>query len=97
MDTHLIEVKNATDMLEKVDLMLPKDIIMYYTIQNLPKEYKTFKKTNLGGDQLSSYEGMESKLLNEYMVLNLRTNEKNVEALVVFHDKNKKMSTQTYP
>ncbi len=79
--------------------MLLEDIIMYYTIQNLPKEYKIFKKIHLGssGDQLSSYESMESKILNEYMVLSLRFNEKNAKALVVFHDKNKKMSTQTYP
>ncbi len=32
MDTHLIEVKNVTKMLEKMDLMLPEDITMYYTI-----------------------------------------------------------------
>jgi hypothetical protein len=48
MDTHLIEVKNVIDMLEKVDLMLPKDIIMYYTIQNLPKEYKNLQEDTFG-------------------------------------------------
>jgi hypothetical protein len=36
MDTHLTKVKNVTNMLEKMDLMLLEDIIMYYTIQNLP-------------------------------------------------------------
>ncbi len=45
MDTHLTEVKN---MLEKVDLMLPKDIIMYHTIQNLPKEYKNLQEDTFG-------------------------------------------------
>jgi hypothetical protein len=64
MDAHFTKVKNVTNMLEKIDLMLPKDIIIYYTIQNLPKEYEIFKKIHLGGDQLSRYEAMESKLLN---------------------------------
>jgi len=84
-------------MLEKIDLMLLEDIIMYYTIQNLPKEYEIFKNIHLGGDQLSGYEAMESKLLSEKMVLSLRTNEKNLEALVMFHDKNKRYKPKPTP
>jgi hypothetical protein len=51
----------------------------------------------LGGEQLLGYEAMESKLLSEKMVLSLRTNEKNAEALVVFHDKNKRYQPKPGP
>jgi hypothetical protein len=51
----------------------------------------------LGGDQLLGYEAMESKLLNEEMVLSLRTNEKNAKALVVFHVKNKRYQPKPTP
>lgn len=36
MDEHLTKVKNISDMLEEVNCGLPKDIIVYYTLQNLP-------------------------------------------------------------
>lgn len=35
-DAHLIKVKNVAYMLEEVNSMLPKDIIVYYMIQGLP-------------------------------------------------------------
>jgi hypothetical protein len=36
MDAHLIKVKNVAQMLEEVNSVLPKDIIVYYMIQALP-------------------------------------------------------------
>lgn len=36
MDAHLIKVKNVAYMLEEVNSVLPKDIIVYYMIQALP-------------------------------------------------------------
>lgn len=64
-------------MLEEVNLVFFKDFIVYYTTQNLPKEYEIFKKIVIGGDELPCYENMESKLLSEEMVFNLRIEDKN--------------------
>jgi hypothetical protein len=44
---------------------------VYYTRQNLPKEYEILKTIHLGGHELSSYENVESKLLSEKMAFNL--------------------------
>lgn len=41
MDVHL---KNVAIQFEEIGLSLPKDIIVHYTLQNLPKEYDTFKE-----------------------------------------------------
>jgi hypothetical protein len=62
---------------------------VYYTIQNLPKEYENFKKIHVSGDELPGYGNMESKLLSEEMAFNLRIEDKNAYALVMFRDMNK--------
>lgn len=47
MDTHLTEVKEIANLLEEVDVVIPKDIIVYYTLKNLPKEYEIFKRMQI--------------------------------------------------
>ena len=42
MDAHLTEVKEVANLLEEVDVVIPEDIIVYYTLKNLPKEYEIF-------------------------------------------------------
>ena len=44
MDAHLTEVKEIANLLEEVDVNIPEDIIVYYTLKNLPKEYEIFKR-----------------------------------------------------
>jgi hypothetical protein len=44
MDVFFIDVKEVVDLLDsEVDVTLPKNIIVYYIVQNLPKEYEMFK------------------------------------------------------
>ena len=43
MDAHLTEVREVANLLEEVEVDIPEDIIMYYTLRNLPKEYEIFK------------------------------------------------------
>jgi hypothetical protein len=44
MDTHLTEVRNVASLLEEVEVEIPEDVIVYYTLKNLPKEYEIFKR-----------------------------------------------------
>ncbi|BBN14008.1 hypothetical protein Mp_6g08150 [Marchantia polymorpha subsp. ruderalis] len=39
MNAHLTEIENVTDMLEEVDVSLPEEIVIYYTVKHVPKEY----------------------------------------------------------
>lgn len=65
MDDHLTEVKEIANLLEEVEVKLPEDIIVYYTLKNLPKEYEIFKRMQFGGQSLSTYEQLEAKLISE--------------------------------
>ena len=52
MDAHLTEVKEIAKLLEEVDVNIPEDIIVYYTLKNLPKEYKIFKQMLIAAQKL---------------------------------------------
>jgi hypothetical protein len=43
MDSYLVDIRNITNMLEEIGCKLPKDVVVYSTIANLPKEYTKFK------------------------------------------------------
>ena len=47
MDVHLTEVRDIANLLEEVDVNIPEDIIVYYTLKNLPKEYEIFKRMQI--------------------------------------------------
>ena len=47
MDAHLTEVREIANLLEEVDVNILEDIIVYYTLKNLPKEYEIFKRMRL--------------------------------------------------
>ena len=47
MDVYLKEVKEIANLLEEVDVNIPEDIIVYYTLKNLPKEYEIFKRMQI--------------------------------------------------
>ncbi len=42
MDANLTERKNVVDKMEKVNVGLLEDVVVYYTIKNLLKEYDVF-------------------------------------------------------
>lgn len=65
MDAHLTEVREIANLLEEIDVNILKDIIIYYTLKNLPKEYKIFKRMQIAAQTLPTYEQLEVKLIFE--------------------------------
>ena len=81
MDEHLTEVKNISDMVEEVNCGIHEDILVYYTLQNLPSQYYVFRCTHMSN--LPSYDDLEAKLLGEEISLSWNAEEKHSEALLV--------------
>ena len=44
---------------------IPEDIIVYYTLKNLPKEYEIFKRMQIAAQTLPTYKQLEAKLISE--------------------------------
>jgi len=88
MDSHLIEVKEVASQLEEVEVKLPEDIIVYYTLKNLPKEYEIFKRMQIAGQSLLTYEQLEAKLISEETSIKLENQQKDDgEAFFSHHDR----------
>ena len=64
MDEHLTEVKEVANLLEEVEVII-EDIIVYYTLKNLPKEYEIFRRMQIAAQKLPTYEQLEAKLISE--------------------------------
>ena len=73
MDAHLTEVKEIASLLEEVDVVIPEDIIVYYTLKNLPKEYDIFKRMQIAAQTLPTYEQLEAKLISEETSIKMET------------------------
>ncbi len=84
MDVHLTKIKNVVDQLEEIGMSLSKDIIVHYTLWNLPKEYDTdtFKEMQTCNDQLPAYEVLEAKLFSKENIQRLVVEDRG-EALMV--------------
>lgn len=76
MDAHLTEVKEVANLLEEVGVNIPEDIIVYYTLKNLPKEYEIFKRMQIGAQSLPTYEQLEAKLISEETSIQLEQQQK---------------------
>lgn len=88
MDAHLTEVKEIANLLEEVDVNIPEDIIVYYTLKNLPKEYEIFKRMQIAGQSLPTYEQLEAKLISEETSIKLENQHKDDgEAFFSHHDR----------
>ena len=88
MDAHLTEVKEIANLLEEVEVIIPEDIIVYYTLKNLPKEYEIFKRMQIGGQSLPTYEQLEAKLISEETSIKLENQTRDDgEALFSHHDR----------
>jgi hypothetical protein len=86
MDVFLIDVKEVVDLLKEVDVTLSKDIIVYYIVQNLPKEYEVFKRMLPNTRQLPPYKKLESMSINEEIFLKMNILD-DAKALLVQCDK----------
>jgi hypothetical protein len=70
------EVKEVASLLEEVDVNIPEDIIVYYTLKNLPKEYEIFKCMQIAAQSLPTYEQLEAKLISEETSIKLESQQK---------------------
>ena len=88
MDAHLTEIKEIANLLEEVEVKLPEDIIVYYTLKNLPKEYEIFKRMQISGQSLPSYEQLEAKLISEETAIKMECQQKeDGEVFLSYHDR----------
>ena len=85
MDEHLTEVKEIANLLEEVDVIIPEDIIVYYTLKNLPKEYEIFKRMQIAGKKLPTYEQLEAKLLSEETSIMMETQQQEEGEALLLH------------
>lgn len=76
MDAHLTEVKEIANLLDEVDVNIPEDIIVYYTLKNLPKGYEIFKQMQIAAQSLPTYEQFEAKLISEETSIKLESQQK---------------------
>jgi nitrogenase subunit NifH len=98
MDAYFIEVKNVAKKMVEVNVKLIEDIVVYHTIKNLPKEYDVFREVQHDKQQLSTYEELESKLLQKELNINSKDNEnQRGEALTVKGRINFYDQSQRYP
>lgn len=94
MDTHLTEVKEVANLLEEVEVNIPEDVIVFYTLKNLPKEYEIFKRMQIAAQTLPTFEQLEAKLISEETALKMENEQKeDSEALFVHRDRNKRPQT----
>jgi hypothetical protein len=78
-----IHVKKVANLLDsEVDVTLPKNIIIYYIVQNLPKEYEVFKHMLFNTQHLPPYNELESMLISGELPLEMNT-PNDAEALFV--------------
>ena len=96
MDTYLTEVKEITNLLEEVEVVIPEDIIVYYTLKNLPKEYEIFKRMQISAQSLPSYEQLEAKLISEETSIKMEgLHTEDGEALLLHQNRNSGRRFQT--
>lgn len=91
MDAHLTEVKEVTNLLEEVEVKIPEDIIVYYTLKNLPKEYEIFKWMQIAAKKLPTYEELEAKLISEETSIKMESqNQEDGEAFLLHRDRTRR-------
>lgn len=73
MDTHNTEVREIANLLDEVEVIIPEDTIVYYTLKNLPKEYEIFKRMQITAQTMPTYEQLEAKLISEKTSIWLET------------------------
>ena len=88
MDAHLTEVKEIANLLEEVGVNIHEDIIVYYTLKNLPKEYEIFKRMQIAAQKLPTYEQLEAKLISEETSFKMEhQNHEDGEAFLLHRDR----------
>lgn len=61
MDEYLTDMKDTADLLDKVGVPLPEEVVTYNTLQNLPKDSDVTKQMILNERKLPTNEGKTTK------------------------------------
>lgn len=61
MDEYLTDMKDTADLLDKVGVPLPEEVVTYNTLQNLPKDFDVTKQMILNERKLPTNEGKTTK------------------------------------
>ena len=85
MDEHLTEVKEVANLLEEVEVIIPEDIIVYYTLKNLPKEYEIFRRMQIAAQKLPTYEQLEAKLISEETSIKMESQKREEGEALLLH------------
>lgn len=64
MDEYLTEMETAHTF-EDIGVPLPKAVVVWYTISNLPHDYDITKQMILGNPKLSTYAELEMRFLTK--------------------------------
>lgn len=66
---------------------MPYEVIVHYALRNLPRDYKIVRRMPMDNFVLPSSEEMESILLSEKITIDLISEEKARESLVIQRDR----------
>ena len=84
MDAYLADMTEVADQMEEVEVGLPKKVIVYHTLINLPSDYDMLKQVILHERRSPSYLGLEARLLNEE-ISRKNCSQNQTEALAISH------------
>jgi hypothetical protein len=96
MDAHLTEVKEIANLLEEVEVTIPEDIIVYYTLKHLPKEYEIFKRMQIAAQTLPTYDQLEAKLISEETAIKLEEQQKDDGEALFLHQNRRPQPNQRF-
>ena len=85
MDTYLTEVRNVANLLEEVEVNMPEDVVVYYTLKNLPKEYEIFKRMQIAAQTLPKFNQLETKLISEETALKMEARQQEEGEALFLH------------
>ena len=96
MDAHLTEVREIANLLKEVDVNIPEDIIVYYTLKHLPKEYEIFKRMQIAAQTLPTYEQLKAKLISEETAIKMEDQQKDDGEALFLHQNRRPQPNQRF-
>ena len=98
IEAYLKEMKEIIDQLELLQNSILEDLIVFLVLHVLSKEYQYFTRMQIGKDSLSSFDELESKLLDEEIQVKVDAEHESAsEALLVKRNQHCNPRTQQQP
>jgi hypothetical protein len=71
IEQYLKSCKETTNQLEAMEVGIPKDLIVLFIFNSLPREYQFFSRSQTRKKSLPSFDELESKLLDEELQIKM--------------------------